>query len=291
MASKALVSCDEYFDRDVIQAPLDRLVLVDVWADWCAPCRALMPVLDKLADEMHDQLTLVKVNADECSQISVRFGIRSLPTVLLFKNGEMIDQFQGALPEQQIRRFLDPYVEHEYDRLIISGQFRLEQQDWKGIDDFRSACHLAPDNARVCSALVSALLDHSEQQPEWLIEAEEYLDGVNLNLERDPMIQKARSRLQLLKQGRHHEDMNALAQKADVNPIGDAAFQYAQALAAKEQYAEALERMMVLMKAPRQELVEVERDKVKESLVALINTCPDVQLANQWRRQLFAVLH
>ena len=288
MASHTVISNDQSFENDVIRASEGKLVLVDVWADWCSPCRALMPVLEKLAQEMSDQLTLVKVNADECPEVSARFGVRSLPTVLLFKDGEVVNRFQGALPEQQIRSFLDAYVEHEYDRLVTLGQSKLEQGDLGGVTELREAVALAPDNARVLSSLVMSLMDFGGQKPEWLQEAGERLSSANLILERDPLIQKARSRYQLLSQGIGASDLGALEQQANQNPVGPEAFEYAKALAAQEQYANALERMMTIMKAPGE---GVEPSRVKESLIALINTCPDAQLANQWRRQLFTLLH
>ena len=106
--------------------------------------------------------------------------------------------------------------------------------------------------------------------------------------ERDPLIQKARSRYQLLSQGIGDSDLGTLEQQANRNPVGPEAFEYAKALAAQEQYANALERMMMIMNAPGE---GVEPSRVKESLIALINTCPDAKLANQWRRQLFTLLH
>ena len=287
MVSDVIISNDEHFDRDVLQAAADKLVLVDVWAEWCSPCRALMPVLEQLAKEMSDQLILVKINADECQQVSARFGVRSLPTVLLFKAGEMLDRFQGALPEQQIRAFLEPYVEHEYDRLMEHGLKQLEAGHLEGINELREAVQVAPDNARVVSTLVSALLDHSEQQPSWLEEAGERLAAVNRIMEREPLIQKARSRLQLLSQGQG-SDLKALEQQAQQHPTGPEALAFARALAAREQYEAALERMMVIMKSPAE---GVDRNDVKDSLIALINTCPDAQMANRWRRQLFTLLH
>jgi len=94
------------FETDVLKASMTQPVLVDFWAAWCAPCRQLGPVLEKLADEFAGGFRLAKVDTDAEMQIASIFGIRSLPTVVLVKDGQLVDGFSGALPESQVREFL-----------------------------------------------------------------------------------------------------------------------------------------------------------------------------------------
>ena len=98
------------FDQAVIQNSFEKPVLVDFWAEWCAPCKALMPLLAKITEEFQGELLLAKVNCDIEQDIVARFGIRSLPTVVLFKNGQPVDGFAGAQPESAIREMLKPHV-------------------------------------------------------------------------------------------------------------------------------------------------------------------------------------
>lgn len=84
-------------------------VLVDFWADWCEPCKVLMPVLEKLADEYQGGFVLVKVNADENQELVSQLGVRSLPTIKLFKGGKPVDEFTGVLPEEDIRKFINKH--------------------------------------------------------------------------------------------------------------------------------------------------------------------------------------
>src|SRR6218665_450076 len=98
------------FEQLVIENSFQKPVLVDFWADWCAPCKALMPLLAKITEEYRGELLLAKVNCDIEQDIVARFGIRSLPTVVLFKNGQPVDGFQGAQPESAIRAILEPHV-------------------------------------------------------------------------------------------------------------------------------------------------------------------------------------
>lgn len=101
----------ENFEQEVIAASLSQPVLVDFWAPWCGPCKALGPVLEKLEAAYGGAFKLVKINSDEEQQLAGAFGIRSIPTVILLKNGQPVDGFMGALPEGKVREFLDKHVQ------------------------------------------------------------------------------------------------------------------------------------------------------------------------------------
>jgi putative thioredoxin len=100
----------ENFELEVIATSATQPVLVDFWAPWCGPCKALGPILEKLEVEYGGAFKLVKINSDEEQQIAGAFGIRSIPTVILLKNGQPVDGFMGALPEGKVREFLDKHV-------------------------------------------------------------------------------------------------------------------------------------------------------------------------------------
>lgn len=102
--SKALKFTDESFEQDVLNA--DKPVLVDFWAEWCGPCRMVGPVVDELAGEYEGKAKIGKVNVDE-NQVATKYGIRSIPSLLIFKNGEVVDQIVGAVPKNQLKKQLD----------------------------------------------------------------------------------------------------------------------------------------------------------------------------------------
>ena len=106
------------FASAVIEKSRETLVLVDFWADWCAPCRMLMPVLAALATEYSGKIQLVKVNTDKEPQLATEYGVRSLPTVKFFKAGQVVDEFMGVLPERAVREYIERNLDRPADHQI-----------------------------------------------------------------------------------------------------------------------------------------------------------------------------
>ncbi len=95
---------DQNFESDVLGS--DKPVLVDFWAVWCGPCRALAPVVEELAGEKTDSLKVFKLNVDENPQVPAKYGVRSIPTVILFKDGQVVDQVVGAVPKSDLENLV-----------------------------------------------------------------------------------------------------------------------------------------------------------------------------------------
>lgn len=95
--------------KDVVLAS-DKVVLVDFWATWCGPCRMIAPIVDELHTELEGKAVIGKVNVDENSEASANYGVRNIPTLLVFKNGEVVDKLVGAVPKSQILEKLEAYM-------------------------------------------------------------------------------------------------------------------------------------------------------------------------------------
>ncbi len=103
-----VVLTDDNFDAEVLKS--DIPVLVDFWAEWCMPCKMVEPIVDQIAQEYADKVKIGKVDVDSNPQISMKYGIRSIPTLLIFKNGQPVDQIIGAVPKKNILQKLLPHL-------------------------------------------------------------------------------------------------------------------------------------------------------------------------------------
>ena len=108
MSERIVHITDGSFEADVLKA--GQPVLIDFWAEWCGPCKMIAPILEATAEEYQDRLKIAKLNVDENPQTAMRYGVRSIPTLLLFKDGDVAGQKVGALSKSQLQAFLDPLV-------------------------------------------------------------------------------------------------------------------------------------------------------------------------------------
>lgn len=117
------------FQKDVIDKSFDKPVLVDFWAEWCAPCRMIGPILEKLAEENKDSWELAKVDTDKNQDIATKYGVRGIPNVKLFRNGEVINEFTGALPEPAIKDWLKKSIPSKFADQIEHAKIILKNDD------------------------------------------------------------------------------------------------------------------------------------------------------------------
>jgi putative thioredoxin len=161
--SQAIAVTTADFEAEVIHASMDLPVLVDFWAPWCAPCRSLGPILDKLAEEFAGRMKVTKINTDEEPQLAGLFGIRSLPTVVLMKEGQPVDHFMGAQPEGVVRQWLEPHLGAlpEVEAPAVAAAPTAVDAD-TALAEARRALAESPDTAELKLDLVEALLRKQE---------------------------------------------------------------------------------------------------------------------------------
>lgn len=149
-------------DRDFATAVVERSrsvpVVVDFWAPWCGPCRVIGPVLERLASEAQGAFVLAKVNVDESPALSQQFGIRSIPMVAAFRDGQMVDSFMGALPESQIRTWLRKVVPSDVDRQVEEAARLAATDPGAAAERFRAVLERDPGNEAGLLGLGRALV-------------------------------------------------------------------------------------------------------------------------------------
>ncbi len=260
-------------------------VLLDFWAPWCGPCQSLLPLLIRLSEEYAGQFLLAKINIDEQQELAVQYGVRSVPTVKLVRHGELLDEFTGAIPEQQIRAFLDPYIERESDRRLpeIMALFQAGERD-AALAQLRQLRASEAENQKLLVAEVEILL-----AMECYAEADGILSTLPPNVEMSHEIQGLKSRLQLAMNASGAPSIETLEQSLASDPANsEARYQLAVQRSANGDYEGALEDFLELLRRDRQYGDDAAR---KGMLMVFDLLGGEGELVNRYRRQMFNALH
>ncbi len=236
------------FQSIVIQGSYERPVLVDFWADWCAPCRMLMPILAKLADEYQGRFLLAKVNTDEEQALAFQFGIRSLPTVQLFRNGQVVDQFMGALPEGQVRAFLDNHLPRASDGLLEHAQAAIAAGDLAGARSFLERVRREDPGHKRLPIVEAQWLAASGE----IDQALATINHLSIELADDPEVAALRGRLNFAQAVKQAPAESELTARLASNPRdSEARYQLAAYLVLRGDYEGALEHLLELIRRDR----------------------------------------
>ncbi|KEF30571.1 Thioredoxin domain-containing protein EC-YbbN [Marinobacter nitratireducens] len=273
------------FQQQVMDASANTPILVDVWAEWCAPCKQLMPLLEKLADEYQGAFLLAKVNADEQQQLTASLGVRSLPTVILVKDGQAVDGFNGALPEGEIRQVLDKHVEAPQEDPYDKAHRLWNDGDTEGALAVLSEMNQKdPENLKV-------LIDLAQLKAEMgdLETAEQVLNSLPPEEKMQHQAKQLAARVKFLKQSAELTPQAELEEMLAQDPNNpDALHQLALHFVLQENNADAMELLIRLMRADSKYKDEVAKTTLLELFDKLGNSNPDVRT---YRRKLYALMH
>jgi len=275
------------FQENVIAASHRVPVLVDFWAEWCAPCRTLKPILEKLAAEYGGRFRLAKLNSDQNQELAARFGVRGIPNVKAFVNGQMVDEFTGVLPEAQIRNFIDGLLPSPAEPL------RVAAQEARARGDAEVACSLLADALALDPVNEAVQLDlaeiHLDQHR--LDAAQTILDPLEPRARDTARLAALKARLKLLLAGAG-ADPAALAARIAANPGDlDARLQLAHALALVHDYRPALEQLLEIVRRDRNWQDEAARKAMLDLFTLLGSNAQYEDLVREYRVQLARTLH
>jgi putative thioredoxin len=240
------------FRQDVIQESMKQPVLVDFWAPWCGPCKQLTPVIEKAVKAAGGKVKLVKMDIDQHPQIPGQLGIQSIPAVIAFSKGQPVDGFMGALPESQVKGFIErlvgPVGPSMAEDLLAEADARAAQGDAGGAAELYAAVLAQePENAAAIAALAKLHLDLDDLEG-----AKRFLAMAPSGKENDPAIAGARAAIELAEQAASLGDVGDLQRRIDENPKDhQARFDLALALNARGKREEAIDHLIEIVRRDR----------------------------------------
>lgn len=269
------------FQRDVLERSRQSAVLLDFWAEWCGPCKALGPILEKLVESYGGSVVLARVNVDQEATLAQQFQIRSIPTVMLVKDGRIVGGFPGALPESQVRQFL---TEHgvEPGEAGAADTGAAPQDPAAEVDRLRTAIAEHPNDAERQLELALALIDTGEVD-----EAADIIAALPANLGADQRATRAWSRIRFERILRDAPPLEALEGRVREEPEDhEARLQLGVALIAAGRAREGLEQLVELLRRDRSW-----RDGLpRQALVDAFQVIDDDALVREFRRRMTALL-
>jgi len=272
------------FEHDVLEASRRVPVLVDFWAPWCGPCRALTPILEKLAEEFQGKFLLAKIDTDANPEIAAQHGVRGIPNVKAFVDGRLVDEFVGALPESGVRQFIA--------RVLPSPAAVLRKQahDAVATGDFdtaesklREALELAPGPSDIATDLAELLVARQAYAA-----AEPFVEAVPEEL-RDERMQRLAAKMAFWKKGQQLPDLGELRARVAAEPTALAArLDLADRLAIERDFRGALEELLEVVRLGE----GAEREAARDAMVKVFTLAADQpELVADYRRKLARALN
>ena len=289
-AGAALIkdSSDKAFMQDVIEASREVPVIVDFWATWCGPCKQLGPILEKVVKDARGAVRLVKIDIDKNPAIAGQLRIQSIPAVYAFKGGRPVDGFMGALPESQVKSFVQRLigqaVSSPIEEALAEAREALEASDDGTAGAlFAEVLKIEPENAAALAGLAQVSLNAGDVD-----QAKQLIERIPAKERKDSFVAGVVSAVDLAEQAGDGGDVQELSRKVAADPKDNQArFDLAMALFANRRYQEAAEHLLDIVKRDR----AWNEDAARKQLVKFFEVWgPKSELTVQTRRQLSSIM-
>jgi putative thioredoxin len=272
------------FEREVIDRSRERPVVVDFWAPWCGPCRALGPILERLAQERHGDFILAKINTDEAQNLAMAFRIEGIPAVKAFRDGNLILEFTGLLPESQLREFIDRICPSEADRLTKQAAALEGREPAKAESLYQQALVIQRDHQTALVGLARLLLARGDET-----QATELVERVIPGSELASEVDRLRGLMDLRRLAREcGDESTALGRVAAEPKNAEARYALGCVLAAAGRYPEALAELLAAAERDQQ----LARGKVREAMLRIFHIVGvRSELADEYRDKLTRLMY
>jgi putative thioredoxin len=238
-----IATSEKSFEIDVIQASHERPILVDFWAEWCGPCKSIAPILEELAQEFDGDLIVAKVDTDAEQNLAASYEIRSLPTMMLFRDGQPVEQIIGAQPRAEIRRIIEPHLPSGGGDKLTAAADALGHGDLDLAErTLREALSEDPTDYTVHPLLATILIQQGR-----LAEVEEMIDGLPINISTDAAFAPIQAQLHLANKFEGTTDRDALEELAADPENVEARFQLSLLQALAREFEPALDNLLDLI--------------------------------------------
>ena len=272
----------ENFQQVILETSREKLVLIDFWAEWCEPCKDLMPILERIAGDYPDTLLLAKVDCERQQEVAAQFGIRNLPTVMVVKDAQPIDGFAGVQPESEIRAMLAKYLPAPEDEYLQKASECLSEGDYAGAFPFaKQAYEINPDNIDSKYLYIDCLIETGA-----LPQAKTLLGEIKM-VDQDQRYQTLQGKIELAEQAADTPEIRGLFEQAEAEPDNlQVKVDLAVALYQVQRSEEALELLYGVL------LKDFGFGEAKKFMLDVINALPDGDaLKSTYRRKVYSLMY
>ena len=274
------------FVSDVIEKSKEKIMIVDFWAPWCGPCKALTPILERQALKKKEQLEVVKVNIDENQAIASQLRIQSIPAVFAFSDGQPVDGFMGAKSEPEVEKFFETLIK-KFSKKVVDetekiNNLLLEErfEDAKIVLEELISTNPSPENF---SLLIKSLIGLKNFD-----EIEQIIKSLSSDIIKDSMVQAAISSYELLKNSNVESSKSEILDKINKNPSDlDAKMNYSKILLQENNFSECIDVLLEMFKEDR----EWKEGLAKKQLLSIFEHLgSDDELSKKGRRSLTSLI-
>ncbi len=278
----------ETFQAQVMESSMKKLVLLDFWATWCQPCKQLIPVLMKLANESNGDFLLAKVDIDQNKELAEHFQVRSVPTVKFIRNGQIVDEFSGLLSESEIKGKLSNHIQRESDELYQQAMEALQQGDNSAIAKMQEICLNDTDNQKISIHFASILA-----QTQQFEQAKLFIAALPKILQDKDEIKSITAQIEIAESAKDLPDTASIMKAIEKDPNDlKARHQFSQQLVLQGDVASAMEQLMEIIKRDR----KFEDDLGRKELLKLFDIVSTqgeqgAKIVSDYRRKLALALN